>query len=220
MIKQGTTEWHKERLGLFTSSHLSDLMVKGKNSEFGDTAMSYIYKVAAERTLADEFLSGAGFEMYLERMDMTSKSIRWGNDFEEMAREKLSELLGLTVNEAEFIKVTDYFGDSSDGWFENKEEEIIPIEIKCPAPSTYKRYQQMKNGVDLLDCSKETKAYYYQCQGHMMAYGSDYCHFVAYDPMQVNPMHTVIVERDNALIELIEERLSKANLLVNRINGL
>ena len=71
MIKQGTPEWHKERLGLFTSSHLSDLMVKGKNSEFGDTAMSYIYKVAAERTLADEFLSGAGFEMYLERMDMT-----------------------------------------------------------------------------------------------------------------------------------------------------
>ena len=131
MIKQGTPEWHKERLGLFTSSHLSDLMVKGKNSEFGDTAMSYIYKVAAERTLADEFLSGAGFEMYLERMDMTSKSIRWGEDSEEMAREKLSELLGLTVNEAEFIKVTDYFGGSSDGWFEN-DAQIIPIEINAP----------------------------------------------------------------------------------------
>ena len=129
MIEQGSIEWYKERLGLFTSSHLSDLMVKGKNSEFGDTAMSYIYKVAAERTLADEFLSGAGFEMYLERMDMTSKSIRWGNDFEDMAREKLSELLGLTVNEAEFIKVTDYFGGSSDGWFEN-DAQIIPVEIK------------------------------------------------------------------------------------------
>ena len=141
MIEQGSTEWHKERLGLFTSSHLSDLMVKGKNSEFGDTAMSYIYKVAAERTLADEFMSGAGFEMYLERMDMTSKSIRWGNDFEEMAREKLSELLGLTVNEAEFIKVTDYFGGSSDGLFEN-DGMIVPIEIKCPTPGVFKQYSK------------------------------------------------------------------------------
>ena len=215
MIKQGTPEWHKERLGLFTSSHLSDLMVKGKNSEFGDTAMSYIYKVAAERTLADEFLSGAGFEMYLERMDMTSKSIRWGNDFEDMAREKLSELLGLTVNEAEFIKVTDYFGGSSDGLFEN-DAQIIPVEIKCPTPGVFKQYSKIESAEQLY---KVSKAYYYQCFGHMMAYGSDYCHFIAYDPMQVNPIHTVMVERDNALIELIEERLLKANELVNKING-
>ena len=109
MIKQGSIEWHRQRIGMFTSSHLGDLMTtsKTKGQEFGDTAMAYIYKVAAERTIRKEFLEGAGFEMYLDRMDMTSKSIRWGNDFEEMAREKLSELLGLTVNEAEFIKVTD-----------------------------------------------------------------------------------------------------------------
>ena len=216
MIKQGTPEWHKERLGLFTSSHLSDLMVKGKNSEFGDTAMSYIYKVAAERTLADEFLTGSGFEMYLERMDMTSKSIRWGNDFEEMAREKLSELLGMTINEAEFIKVTDYFGGSSDGWYEN-DAQIIPIEIKCPTPGVFKQYSKIESSEQLY---KVSKPYYYQCFGHMMEYNANSCLFVAFDPMQVNPIHAVMVERDNALVELIEERLSKANWLVNRINGL
>ena len=85
MINQGSPEWHRQRIGLFTSSKIADLMVKGKSSEFGDTAMSYIYRVAAERTLSDEFLSGAGFEMYIDRMDMTSKSIRWGQDFESMA---------------------------------------------------------------------------------------------------------------------------------------
>ena len=221
MIEQGSIEWHRQRIGMFTSSHLGDLMTtsKTKGQEFGDTAMAYIYKVAAERTIRKEFLEGSGFEMYLDRVNQTSKPIRWGNDFEDSAREEFSNLIGLTVNKAEFVKVNDYFGDSSDGWFENKEEEIIPIEIKCPAPATYKRYQQMKNGIDLLDCSKETKNYYYQCQGHMIAYGSDYCYFVAYDPMQVNPIHTVMVERDNALIELIEERLLKANELVNKING-
>ena len=222
MIEQGSIEWHRQRIGMFTSSHLGDLMTtsKIKGQEFGDTAMAYIYKVAAERTIRKEFLEGAGFEMYLDRVNQTSKPIRWGNDFEDSAREEFSNLIGLTVNKAEFVKVNDYFGDSSDGWFENAEEEIIPIEIKCPAPATYKRYQQMIYGVDLINCSKETKAYYYQCQGHMMAYGSDYCYFVAYDPMQVNPIHTVIIERDNALIELIEERLLKANELVNKINGI
>ena len=215
MIKQGTPEWHKERLGLFTSSHLSDLIVKGKNSEFGDTAMSYIYKVAAERTLADEFLSGAGFEMYLERMNMTSKSIRWGNDFEEMAREKLSELLGLTVNEAEFIKVTDYFGGSSDGWLEN-DELIVPIEIKCPTPGVFKQYSKIESAEQLY---KVSKAYYYQCFGHMMEYKSNSCLFVAFDPMQRKSLHIVEIDRVDEVIEEIDSRLFKANYLVNEINN-
>lgn len=215
MIKQGTTEWHKERLGLFTSSHLSDLIVKGKNSEFGDTAMSYIYKVAAERTLADEFLTGAGFEMYLERMDMTSKSIRWGKDFEDMAREKLSELLGLTVNEAEFIKVTDYFGGSSDGWLEN-DELIVPIEIKCPTPGVFKQYSKIESAEQLY---KVSKAYYYQCLGHMMEYKSNSCLFVAFDPMQRKSLHIVEIDRVDEVIEEIDNRLFKANYLVNEING-
>jgi len=215
MIKQGTPEWHKERLGLFTSSHLSDLMVKGKNSEFGDTAMSYIYKVAAERTLADEFMSGAGFEMYLERMDMTSKSIRWGNDFEEMAREKLSELLGLTVNEAEFIKVTDYFGGSSDGWFEN-DAQIIPVEIKCPTPGVFKQYSKIESAEQLY---KVSKAYYYQCFGHMMEYNANSCLFVAFDPMQRKSLHIVEIDRVDKVIEEIDSRLFKANYLVNEINN-
>ena len=79
MINQGSPEWHRQRIGLFTSSKIADLMVKGKSSEFGDTAMSYIYRVAAERTLSDEFLSGAGFEMYIDRMDMTSKPAQTAN---------------------------------------------------------------------------------------------------------------------------------------------
>ena len=48
MIEQGSIEWHRQRIGMFTSSHLGDLMTtsKTKGQEFGDTAMAYIYKVA------------------------------------------------------------------------------------------------------------------------------------------------------------------------------
>ena len=220
MIEQGSIAWYRQRIGMFTSSHLGDLMTTGKTKgqEFGDTALSYIYKVAAERTLKAEFLEGAGFEMYLERVNQTSKPIRWGKDFEDSAREEFENAIELKVSKAEFVKVNDYFGDSSDGWFENKIGMVTPIEIKCPNPATYKRYQQIDDSNDLLNCSKETKNYYYQCQGHIMAYGSDYCCFIAYDPMQVNPLHIVKVERNHIVIEQIEERLFKANYLVNEIN--
>ena len=217
MIEQGSIEWHRQRIGMFTSSHLGDLMTtsKTKGQEFGDTAMAYIYKVAAERTIRKEFLEGAGFEMYLDRVNQTSKPIRWGKDFEDMAREKLSELLGLTVNEAEFIKVTDYFGGSSDGLFEN-DAQIIPIEIKCPTPGVFKQYSKIESAEQLY---KVSKAYYYQCFGHMMEYKSNSCLFVAFDPMQKKSLHIVEVDRVDEVIEEIEERLFKANYLVNEING-
>lgn len=215
MINQGSPEWHRQRIGLFTSSKIADLMVKGKSSEFGDTAMSYIYRVAAERTLSDEFLSGAGFEMYIDRMDMTSKSIRWGQDFENMAREKLSEVLERTVYEAEFIKVSDYFGGSSDGKVDS-EGMIIPIEIKCPTPGVFKQYQQIRTPEQLYKASKD---YYYQCFGHMIEYNSPYCLFAPFDPMQKKSLHIVEIERDNSVIDSINERLFKANILVNEINN-
>ena len=215
MINQGSPEWHRQRIGLFTSSKIADLMVKGKSSEFGDTAMSYIYRVAAERTLSDEFLSGAGFEMYIDRMDMTSKSIRWGQEFENMAREKLSEVLERTVYEAEFIKVSDYFGGSSDGKVDS-EGMIIPIEIKCPTPGVFKQYSKIESAEQLY---KVSKAYYYQCFGHMMEYNANSCLFVAFDPMQRKSLHIVEIDRVDEVIEEIDSRLFKANYLVNEINN-
>ena len=218
MIEQGSIEWHRQRIGMFTSSHLGDLMTtsKTKGQEFGDTAMAYIYKVAAERTIRKEFLEGAGFEMYLDRVNQTSKPIRWGNDFEDSAREEFSNLIGLTVNKAEFVKVNDHFGDSSDGWFENKEEEIIPIEIKCPTPGVFKQYSKIESAEQLY---KVSKPYYYQSFGHMMEYNANSCLFVAFDPMQKKSLHIVEVDRVDEVIEEIEERLFKANYLVNEINN-
>ena len=48
-IKQRDIEWYRSRLGHFTGSRISDLLKSGRKKEqaFGDTALSYIYKVAA-----------------------------------------------------------------------------------------------------------------------------------------------------------------------------
>ena len=50
--------WFRVRLGSITGSKVGDLMKSGKKKEqvFGDTALSYIYQVAAERMLNPVFV--------------------------------------------------------------------------------------------------------------------------------------------------------------------
>ena len=94
MVEQKSIEWYRQRIGKFTSSRLSDLLIENKQKNgFGEKAISYIYEVASERSLSNQFLNGDGFEMYINRISMTSKPIRWGEEFEDMARECLSEKL-------------------------------------------------------------------------------------------------------------------------------
>ena len=56
--EQRTYDWYKARFGMFTASEVHKLMGKtdmnkSKNGEavFGDTAMSYIYRIASERKM-------------------------------------------------------------------------------------------------------------------------------------------------------------------------
>ena len=61
---QHTDDWYKARLGYFTGSEIGNLFVNGKGGQmFGETALSYINKVAEERminpqVLEDEYLFG------------------------------------------------------------------------------------------------------------------------------------------------------------------
>jgi len=213
MIEQKSVEWYRQRIGKFTSSRLSDLLIENKQKNgFGEKAISYIYEVAAERSLSNQFLNGDGFEMYINRISMTSKPIRWGEEFEDMARECLSEKLECEIFKSEFLQVNDYFGDSADGYFIDKRGIEIPVEIKCPTPATHKRYCQIENENDLM-CEK--KEYYIQCQGHIIARNAPYCLFVSFDPMQKNKLHIINVSRNNSIIELINKKIDLANEVIS-----
>ena len=84
-IKQRDIEWYRSRLGHFTGSRISDLLKSGRKKEqaFGDTALSYIYKVAAERMINPAFVNDDDvFLDYIDQMQTSSKAIRWGQDHE------------------------------------------------------------------------------------------------------------------------------------------
>ena len=222
MIDQKSNEWISQRLGMFTASKFGKLLnTKRGGVGFGDTAMSYIYEVAAERQLKKQFLSGDGFDLYLSRTEKKSKSLEWGNDYEDMAREAFENILGKSVEKAEFTKINGYMGGSPDG----KRDAVnlngtfigkIPVEIKCPYnPATYAMYwHKIKKGRDLLDVDKD---YYCQCMGHIMALDSELCDFVAFDFMNKMPVLYVPVERDDDIVGQLFERGKMANELVEEI---
>ena len=111
MIEQKSIEWYRQRIGKFTSSRLYDLLIENKQKNgFGEKAISYIYEVASERSLSNQFLNGDGFEMYINRISMTSKPIRWCEEFEDMARECLSEKLECEIFKSEFLQVVNNSG--------------------------------------------------------------------------------------------------------------
>ena len=56
--------------------------------------------------------------------------------------------------------------------------------------------------------------YFYQCQNHMACTKATFCDFVAYCPFVENPMHIVRITRDNDEIALVEERVIKAEEVI------
>lgn len=218
MNEQGSIGWFRERIGKFTSSKVGRLMTSGKKKDdiFGKSALSYIYEIAAERSLDDDIIEDDSlFEEYLNRVNSTSKAIRYGSDMEEDARLMASNKLGVFINEVGFEKITETFGDSSDGIIEI-EGSVIPIEIKCPSPYVFKQMTMIKNADDLKEFNSD---YYYQCQSHCIAYNSEKCLFIAFDIMIRPFIHIVSIERNNMVCDDIIDRINKANELIELINN-
>lgn len=118
-VAQRTEEWHKLRLGLFTSSEIYKLMgtPRSKGEVFTETAKTYIMQKVAER------LTGVRDET------PTTKAMQWGIDNEPLAKEWVAKIKGWEIHETSFVKhpVLNY-GGSGDGWIRDID---AAIEVKC-----------------------------------------------------------------------------------------
>lgn len=184
--------WHLDRIGKFTSSKIGALMSKGrgKDNEWGQMAMSYIYTKIAEKM--------TGVPHYTPE----TKSMEWGNDHEAEAIEKYNELTGndATPMGKVFIKFNDNCGGSPDGFV----GENGVIEVKCPYNSA--------NHIETFIERTMKKEYWYQCQGNILFSNRDWCDFISYDPRMPKEMQLVVirVERDNEVCDAIAERIEAA----------
>ena len=213
--------WFRARLSNFCGSKIGDLMKSGKKKEqiFGDTALSYIYQVAAERMLNPVFVDDDElFADYVEQMQVTSKAIRWGQEQEDNAKELLLRLNDTwklyEVSSCRHDTIA-HFAASPDGIIEDDCGVRMVLEIKCPNPNTYVRYlNEISDGETLKAVKPE---YYYQMMAEMACTNADGGVFVAYCPWLTYPIHIVPIARDEETIKAIEERVIMANEIVEEI---
>ena len=222
-VEQRSLDWHRLRIGSFTGSKIGDLMKSGRKKEqiFGDTAMSYIFKVAAERMLNPVFVNDDElFGQYIEQQQIYSKAIVWGQEQEENAKDLLMkknpewELADVSSCKHDTIP---HFAASPDAIIYDRKKLMI-AEIKCPSVHTFVRYLVEINDAESL--KKVQPDYFYQMQAEMACTNAESGIFVAYCPWLVKPIHIVPIERDEEAIKAIEERVVKANEIVEQIiNG-
>lgn len=222
-VEQRSLDWFRCRIGCVTGSKIGDLMKSGKKKEqiFGETAMSYIYKVAAERMINPVFIEDDDlFGQYVESQQIYSKAIVWGQEQEDNAKDLLMrknpkwELADVSSCKHDTIP---HFAASPDAIVYDR-KKLMVVEIKCPQPSTFAKYLvQIKDNESLKNTEPN---YYYQMMAEMACTGAESGIFIAYCPWLINPIHIVPIERDNETIKAIEERVVKANEIVEQIiNG-
>lgn len=214
MPAQGSDEWHRQRLGKFNASRISELMGKGKKKDeyWSKTALSYINEVAAERNLDPEVLSDdEQLWIYLELVSVQNKYMRWGSEHEQEAREIYETRHSLTVEQVGSVDHPDipYYACSPDGLVV---ESNSGIEIKCPLPKTYWEWYNTIHDAESLKAVKPE--YYWQVMAQIDICDLDYVDFTAYCPLMVKPIFEVRIARDDEAIAQMRERVMRANEVI------
>ncbi len=215
MEAQHTIEWYRKRLGKFTGSQVECLIKSPRSNtqRFTDTAKSYIYQIAAERTMNpaivdDDELLGE----YVRITNAQTKAMRWGDEQEEAARYLYASTTDSIIAEVGLMihPEYDFFGSSPDGVVVNRDGELIGcIEVKCPTQAVYMRYADLiRDGTSLREVKAE---YYYQCQSHMLVTGTLWCDFVIYCPWQSKPIHIARIIRSEEACKFMLSRVIEAN---------
>lgn len=218
---QHTIGWYRERLGHITGSMVGVLMKmpRGKKEGFTDTAMNYLYQLAAERTMNPALVDDDDlFEEYIAQVDVTTKAMRFGTEQEANARDLYESITGRHIVEVGSChnRAIPHFASSPDGFYYDEDKgERGCIEIKCPNQSTYMKYAtEVHDGLSLLSVKPE---YFYQCQSHIICTSSLWTDFIVYCPFQSNPIHIVRIFPVKEEIDRMEERIAEANKTIELI---
>lgn len=192
-IVQGSDEWHAMRCGDITASCFGKLSGKGRGGGWSQTAITYMTQVVAER------ITG------LPQDEIQSKYLDHGNDHEPTARQLYEwHLIGTgSLQQVGYVKhpTVDGCGGSPDCLI----GEDGLLEIKCPF-NVHQHLSHIEND------GTDNKDYIWQMQGLMWITDRQWCDFASFHPFVPDNLrfHVVRVERDEDVIEEIEERVTRA----------
>ena len=192
--------WLEQRRGKITCSRFGDLIGKGrgKSEVFTATGYSYLRGVIAER-LGSTIPSSDNFAM------------RHGRRYESDAMAEYGKRPGCGEpinNPNGFIEFNSLVGGTPDFLVEGELSGVG--EIKCPYnPAVH---------IETLQGDKVPDKHLWQCHGHMLLTGADYCDFVSFDPRMEGEFRLFVkrLERDEKAIEALRSRLALATEYVTK----
>ena len=202
-MEQNSPDWFNIRLGLFTSSNIFNLFVKGRGGGISKSAETYITQKAIESIYP------------LEVEGFSSKAMAWGTEHEDSARNVYEVMSGNEVTNGGFYVFDENTGSSPDGLI--GDDGIV--EIKCP----YTRINHINNVINLkddVDLYKLSKQYYYQVHHQMFCSGRKYVDFMSFDPRlldQKNFLHVIRIERNEDLMEEMAQVIYDAGKIKQEI---
>ena len=205
-------DWKDFRKGLFTASQVHRLMTNPRNKSevLSAGAKTYIEERVAELLAPPE-------------PDYYNSAMEHGNTTEPQAVIAFANAFGFDINADNFI----YTSVGGFVFFQNQEYHIggtpdilidgAIVEIKCPASKTHLKYSQLKTSEDLMD---ECSDYYAQMQCNMWLTGKPQGFFVSFDDRYYDTerhLHTILIERDEAFIERMTDKLLTAKEYFNQL---
>lgn len=221
--EQGTLEWKRARLGIFTGTKLAALMSRGrkKDEEFGTTAITQIAETASERMLNEETIGNAEeLEAYLQLQCRENDAMRHGHMYEAYAANAYMIECGQDLLEVGMIYHPEIqtMAVSPDRIHLNEDGDIdYGVEIKCPSTGkTFMRYKWfIKDGESL---KAEKPEYYWQIMGALAVTKANHWMFVVYSPFHDGGFHVVKIERNEEDIFEVENRVRAAEVYISSMN--
>lgn len=180
--EQGTIEWKIEKLGHFSGSKASDLLMAQSTAGWKTLINQILY----------EKLTGEVIETY-QNQDMKN-----GTENEPLAREAYELLTFHKVHQIGFMELNEWIGASLDGVIGDKGG----VEIKCPKWNTQ---------LDYLLSKKVPRDYYSQIQFQLYVSGREWIDFFSWHPklppfmQRVTRDEETIKKIEDALITAIKE---------------
>lgn len=202
-------EWETQRLGMLTGSNFSKLVKKSRDRKSYElskskTASDLMYKIAWERLLKKGNISNG-----LGRLNISSREMQHGNDYEGAALLKFQEETGLEVNpNTGFHQLDDWIGGTPDAFVG---DDAI-VEVKCPWNGGNHIY-------GILNQEVYNDDYLYQMQGYLWITGREKCYFVTYDPDLIDELQLNIIEvgRDEEMIAGIQTVMGEVKQIITEI---
>ena len=226
-IEQRTEEWFTLKLGVISASKAFVLLMKDKKAPFPDDVVIETIKrgvntvefkgetYTGNKTDCVEWfrnklplIRSDVKQAYLNELvgciatkkpppEIFSKTMRWGEEYEEEANKAFCADNSINVNSVGFIyrDKSKRAGCSPDGLIDG---EIEGLELKCPTTAVF---------IDFMANGRIKKEEIIQCQFSMWVTDYKYWWFAKYDPRNVNckKLHYVKIKRDEEMIKKISD---------------